>query len=277
MAFCKHCGLRLVSTTNYCTCCKTITSPLSQEHDSHSALITMPPEHVVKRRKSFPMPDTLYTPGFPEYHPSQQGAKVIRKTHRLAILGMLLMSLLLLISVYSLFSVGFTALQWFLVPTPGSMAIELTPTHEQAKQASAALNITAAAPTPTRPQKERKPASTPTRHTHSAFQEARDLITHYYQGINARDYHAAYNLWRNNPLDYTTFAGGFVHTLHDTITFGPLTPQSDTIVHVPLTIQAKEVVFDNAITQLSIYDGYYLVQRQPDQSWRIIGAKFSRI
>jgi hypothetical protein len=237
----------------------------------------MPPEHVVKRRKSFPIPDALYAPGFPEYHPSQQGAKVIRKTHRLAILGMLLMFVILFISVYSLFSVGFTALQWILVPTPGSMAIELTPTYEQAKQVSAAVNITAVAPTSTHQQKERKPASTPTRRTHSALQEARDLITHYYQSINARDYHAAYTLWRNSPFDYTTFAGGFVHTLHDTITFGPLSSQSDTIVRVPLTIQAKEVVFDNAITQLSLYKGYYLVQRQPDQSWRIIGASFSRI
>ena len=158
---------------------------------------------------------------------------------------------------------------------PRISAIELTPTQEQAKQVSAALNITAVAPTPQK--KSEKPANKPTRPARSALQEARDLITQYYQSINARDYHTAYSLWSNNPLDYTTFAGGFVHTLHDTITIGPLSPQSDTIVRVLLTIQAKEVVLDNAITQFSLYEGYYLVQRQPDQSWRIIGANFSRI
>src|SRR5450432_361412 len=106
MAFCTHCGLRLTPEAERCPHCGTYTNTNSQEHDSHTAIITMPPEHVLKRRKAFPIRDALYLPPS-EYNRVQQGARVIRKTYWLALSGLFLLCLFLLISVYSLLLSGF--------------------------------------------------------------------------------------------------------------------------------------------------------------------------
>jgi hypothetical protein len=231
----------------------------------------MLPEHVLQRRKAFPIQDALYT----EYHPSQQGARVIRKSHWLAASGLLFVSLILLITVYSLLFSGFTRIQGFLMPTPGSQPLEITVTQTQ--QGLVQQQITPIAATNPRKQTEVKPGMTEIPHAHLSLQGAREVIIRYYQSINARDYRTAYNLWLNNPLDYSTFAGGYAHTQHDTITFGAVTTQSETVVRITLAIQAKEAVFSGAITQLSLYQGYYLVQYQSDQTWKIVTANFSRI
>ncbi len=274
MAFCKYCGLRLAPTTEQCSHCGSGSNPFSQETDSHTALITMPPEHVLKRRKSFPIRDALYTPPFPEYHPSQQGARVIRKTHWIAISSLFLISLILLISIYSLLSAGFSTVEGFLLPTPGSMAIALTPTAQQQRAAATPQQRHPITQINARQQRTIKPSASPTPDNDSSLQNARDLIVRYYQSINARDYYTAYQFWRNNPLSYTTFAGGFVNTLHDSIQFGYLSPQTHATVRIELTIQATEALFSKEITKRSVYQGYYLVQHQPDQTWKIIGARF---
>jgi hypothetical protein len=258
-----------------------VTNPLSQEDDFHSAIINMPPEHVLRRRKNFPIRDALYSPVVPEYQRLQQGARVIRKTHWLAYSGLLLVSFLLLISVYNLFSAGFNTLQGLLAPIPGSVIMELTPITELTQPPSLQLYISPT-PTPTPSTLHQhlrvKPHITPTPSTTTLLAGARAIINSYYRSINAKEYRAAYALWLNNPLDYTTFARGFVHTQRDTIRFGILSALSDTTVRIPLTVQATETVsHKHTTTRISLYQGYYLVQHQPNRSWRIIEANFKRL
>jgi zinc-ribbon domain len=269
MAFCTHCGLRLTPTAEKCPHCGTHTDPNFQEHDSQTAIITMPPEHVLKRRKAFPIRDALYLP--PEYNRSKQGARVIRKTYWLALSGLFLICLFLLISVYSLLSAGFTSLQGLLVPIPGSPTLQITSLYHEVPLQYTIL------PTPTALSHAQKdPHATPSA-VHVAIQEAKEVIIHYYHDINARNYQKAYALWIHNPYNYLTFSGGFAHTRHDTITFGPSTPQSSSTIRITLTIKASEQAFNGTSTQLSFYQGYYLVQRQSHRSWKIIAANFRHI
>lgn len=298
MAFCKHCGLRLAPTAERCPYCGVITNSLSPDDEFRSAIINMPPDHVLRRRKNFPIRDALYEPAFPEYQRFQQGAKVVRKTHWLAYSALFLVSCLLLVSVYNLLSAGVNSIQWLLAPPKGTSYLEITPIPELTPQIQAYLNPTptptlmptptsAPSPTPTKapsptptPHKQTKAKlhPTPTPDIHALFEDARAVIARYYQHINARNYHAAYKLWQNNPLDYTTFTHGFTYTQHDTIKFGELSPQSHTTVRIALTVQATETIpRKHHATRTSLYQGYYFVQHQPDQSWKIIAASFQRL
>ena len=119
---------------------------------------------------------------------------------------------------------------------------------------------------------------TPTPPTLSPSQQARALVQQYYDDINMRDYHAAYNLWGRDPQHppptYDQFASGYANTQHDDITFGTITPNADGTVTVDLTIVATETT--SAGTQMSTFQGSYIVGRQ-DGAWKLLRSNFSKV
>jgi hypothetical protein len=119
---------------------------------------------------------------------------------------------------------------------------------------------------------------TPTPPTLSPSQQAQALVQQYYDDINKRDYHAAYNLWGRDPQHppptYDQFASGYANTQHDDITFGTITPNADGTVTVDLTIVATETTSTG--TQMSTFQGSYIVGRQ-DGAWKLLRSNFSKV
>jgi hypothetical protein len=103
-------------------------------------------------------------------------------------------------------------------------------------------------------------------------QQAQSVIDHYYTAINNKDYQTAYNQWLNPPLSYQSFANGFANTDHDNLTYGNIVQQSNGTVQVNLTIIAI-----STSSQQTTYQGYYIVGRQPDGTWKIISAKIHKV
>ena len=99
-------------------------------------------------------------------------------------------------------------------------------------------------------------------------QQARSIIDRYYTAINSKDYQTAYNLWLKYPDSYHKFANGFADTSHDDYTFGNVLQQNDGAVRVNITIIATSTSY-----QQTTYRGYYIVEQQADDSWKIISAK----
>lgn len=112
------------------------------------------------------------------------------------------------------------------------------------------------------------PLPSPTVASRTPEQQARTIVEQYYSDINNKDYRAAYNLWEPPPSNYNNFANGFAHTKHDYIQLGTITQQSDGTVQVPIIITALN---DTDIKET--FSGYYIVGQQPDNSWKITGAK----
>lgn len=111
-------------------------------------------------------------------------------------------------------------------------------------------------------------ATTPT--TPTAAQQGQALIQEYYNDVNARNYQAAYNLWKNSQQTFQDFKNGYKNTLNDKITFGDSVVQSDGTVKVTVTVVATQKTSSG--TQQTTYQGYYLVEQQSDNSWKIIGG-----
>ncbi len=118
--------------------------------------------------------------------------------------------------------------------------------------------------------------STPTTvSTPTITQQAQALIQEYYNDVNAQNYQAAYNLWKNSQQTYQDFADGYKNTLHDKITFGDPVVQSDGTVKVTVTVVATQKTSSGP--QQTTYQGYYLVEQQNDNSWKIIGGNLVQV
>lgn len=115
--------------------------------------------------------------------------------------------------------------------------------------------------------------TTPT--TPTATQQAQALIQEYYNDVNARKYQAAYNLWKDNQQTFQDFRNGYKNTLHDKITFGDPVVQPDGTVKVTVTVVATQQT--SSSTQQTTYQGYYLVEKQNDNSWKIIGGNLAQV
>jgi hypothetical protein len=119
---------------------------------------------------------------------------------------------------------------------------------------------------------------TPPPPTPSPTQQARALVQQYYDDINKRDYHAAYNLWgrdpQNPPQTYDQFASGYANTQHDDISFGTITPNADGTVTVDLTIFATETTSTGTVK--STYQGSYVVGQQ-NGAWKLLRGSFSKV
>ena len=109
-------------------------------------------------------------------------------------------------------------------------------------------------------------------------QQAQALLQQYYGDINNRDYRDAYNLWGIDPQHprqtYDQFVGGYAHTQHVDITFGPITTNADGTVQLNLTIYATDAISSG--TAQHVYQGNYLVGQQ-NGAWKILRASFQQI
>jgi len=119
------------------------------------------------------------------------------------------------------------------------------------------------------------PTTAATSTTPTAAQQGQGLIQEYYNDVNAQNYQAAYNLWKNSQQTFQDFKNGYKNTLHDTITFGDPVVQSDGTVKVTVTVVATQKTASG--TQHTTYQGYYLVEQQSDNSWKIIGGKLVQV
>ncbi|HVW41190.1 MAG TPA: zinc ribbon domain-containing protein [Amycolatopsis sp.] len=94
-------------------------------------------------------------------------------------------------------------------------------------------------------------ASTPTSTSSVVPADPADVVTAFYDAINARDFPSAWNLGgKNFGRSYAEFAGGFSNTLYDDITITSVTGNT-----VKVTVFASE---SGGVT--STYQGSYTVQ-----------------
>lgn len=118
--------------------------------------------------------------------------------------------------------------------------------------------------------------STPTAVTTPApAQQAQAVVQAYYDNVNAHNYQTAYNLWKDNQQSFADFTNGYQNTLSDNITFGDPVVQSDGTVKVTVTVIATEKTASGS--QQTTYQGYYLVAKQNDNTWKIVGANLARV
>ncbi len=83
-------------------------------------------------------------------------------------------------------------------------------------------------------------------------------------------------MWVSYPDTYAHFKQGFAHTRRDDITLGTATVQSDGSVQVNITIQSTEDAASGTGTQVSTYQGYYIMEQQADGTWKIVTANINR-
>jgi len=125
------------------------------------------------------------------------------------------------------------------------------------------------APTPVPP----TPTPVPPTPTPSPAQQAQAVVQQYYNDINNADYQSAYNLWGSSyqsSHSYSSFANGFANTVHDTISFGTITPLPDGTVQVSITLQAVDKNSSGGTTT-STFQGSYNVG-QENGSWKLLSA-----
>jgi hypothetical protein len=111
----------------------------------------------------------------------------------------------------------------------------------------------------------------PTSVARTPIEQARSVVTRYYANVNARDYLAAYRLWKNNTEKFADFRNGYHNTQHTEVTFGAAYMQSATVAYLPVTVTATEI---NPSKQ-STYNGYYTVERQNDGTWLILDGNLT--
>ncbi len=113
------------------------------------------------------------------------------------------------------------------------------------------------------------PSPTP---TPSPAQQAQTVVQQYYNDINNTDYQSAYNLWGSSyqsSHSYSSFVNGFSNTVHDSVTFGTITPLSDGTVQVGITLQAVDNNSSGTVTHT--FQGYYIVG-QENGSWKLLSS-----
>ncbi|QBD82733.1 zinc ribbon domain-containing protein [Ktedonosporobacter rubrisoli] len=128
-------------------------------------------------------------------------------------------------------------------------------------------------PSPTVPTVQISPTAQPP----TPEQQAQSTIELYYKYINAKDYQGAYSLWAHYPQSLNEFAQGYAHTHNDSITINGVSQQSDGTLRVSLTLSATEDAAPGIGTQQSSYQGYYILGRQADGTWKILTANLKRI
>jgi serine/threonine-protein kinase len=121
------------------------------------------------------------------------------------------------------------------------------------------------------------PNPTPTA-TLTPSQQATVVVQNYYDDINNHNYQAAYTLLGSNfqsTHPYNQFASGYANTVHDDLTTGTVTAQSDGTFNVPATVVATENNTSGQGTHQSTYQGFYIVG-QENGTLKILSAQFSQ-
>jgi len=118
------------------------------------------------------------------------------------------------------------------------------------------------------------PTATPSRDDQA---QAEFVVQHYYQAINASDYHTAYQLWGaeyQGSHTYTQFATGFRATKQDAVTITPATPLATNVYRIGITIKTTER--DKAGTIVNTYSGSYVVG-QENGNWKLLTADLRKL
>ncbi len=191
-----------------------------------------------------------------------------RKTPKWPFILALLLVFLVGMASAAFFILGPSHLPW-LAGNNNAATPTVVPTP-QPSPATQTQNTPAAQPSPT---SQSSPTPSPTPQPTLAAQAT---VQQYYTDINNKDYRGAYNLWVNYPQSYAQFQQGFAHTRHDNITLGDTTVQNDGSVQVNITIQSTEDAASGTGTQVSTYQGYYIVGQQSDGTWKIVTANINR-
>lgn len=111
--------------------------------------------------------------------------------------------------------------------------------------------------------------------TPSSSQQAQAVVQTYFDDINNKDYPGAYNQLGaafQRSQSYQQFSSGFANTIHDSITFGNITPLSDGTVQVGITVVALER--SSSGTTTSTFQGYYIVG-QENGAWKLLRANLN--
>ncbi len=200
-------------------------------------------------------------PGYPSQVPP-------RKRHVWPFILALLLVLLLGAGASAFFILGPSHLPW-LAGNQNSVTPTIAPTTVPTAQPSPTAqpqNTPTAQPSPTT-----QPSPTPV-----STQPAQAAIQQYYAAINNKDYQSAYNLWVSYPDTYAHYKQGFAHTRRDDIALGTSTVQSDGSVQVNITIQSTEDAASGTGTQVTTYQGYYILAQQADGTWKIVTANINK-
>jgi hypothetical protein len=101
-----------------------------------------------------------------------------------------------------------------------------------------------------------------------ASQQAQAIVQQYYDDINKRDFQSAYALWQHNPQSFPAFKSGFSNTQRDIVKLDNTAEQPDGTVKVTVTVNATERT--NPGTKHSLYNGYYILGKLSDGTWKIL-------
>lgn len=104
------------------------------------------------------------------------------------------------------------------------------------------------------------------------------VIRQLYKDVNSKEYRAAYDLWKPNAekQTFTDFKNGYAHTRHTDLAISDARVLSDGTVKVSVSLIATEDA-SGGKTQQSRYQGYYIVQQQPDGKWLIESGMLQKI
>jgi len=209
-------------------------------------------------------------PGYPSQPPVQPPKK---RTWPLVLV--VLLALLLGAGTATLFILGPTHLPQMF--GSGNVATPTAVPTAQPSPTTQPQSTPTAQPSPTvQPSPTAQPCPTPQPSpTPQVTQQAQASVQQYFTDINNKDYQSAYNIWVNNPQTYAQFQQGFAHTQHDDITLGDAIVQSDGSVQVNITIRSTEDAASGTGTQVSTYQGYYIMGQQADGSWKIVTANIN--
>lgn len=106
--------------------------------------------------------------------------------------------------------------------------------------------------------------------------QGKAVVQKFYNDVNQRDYPAAYFLWGNEfrqQISYCDFVQGYAHTSHNTVMFGPILPQSDGTVVVPVIINATEETTSGIIE--TAYNGMYVVGEERG-FWKLLRGNLQK-
>lgn len=97
--------------------------------------------------------------------------------------------------------------------------------------------------------------------------QAKAVVNEFYSDLNKWNYPAAFSLLSSG--NYCSFVDGYAHTIHDDISIGKTTKNSDGTIRVDLTIQALEKLSQGTVT--TTYQAYETVG-QENGAWKIQGG-----
>ena len=281
MSFCRFCGFTIAEQATRCPHCGNIPDMEAEEEKDLALNSPIMVDYATRHHPPYPtrtqVPYDFATPL--RSSPAAVSRRAGEDSSRPAVALVLLVTLLLAALIIILLTTGVNAFRQITQPTTDTQQDQVipltndqTPDSEPWNQGQPTVVATFGAATAT-PESTPGATATTTPASLTPQQHAQALIEHYYASINNKHYRTAYNLWQHNPQSYASFAQGFVFTEHDDIFFDRIDLQHDGSVVINMRIDALEVLPSGS--RHTHYQGYYRIEPQPDQTWKITVAHFT--